>query len=286
MDNQRNFFITIALSVVILTLWQVFYMNPRIEAQRHAAQVQAQQQHAAQKTAEANKKPASSSASSGSATPVAQQSGSTAIPGQTEESAAKAATTRAEDIAASKRIRIDTPSLSGSINLTGARLDDLVLKKYKETVAKNSPNIDLLNPQGLPKGYYAEIGFLGSKETGAVPGPDTVWSVEGNPVLTSKNPVTLTYTNAKGLTFKRTISVDDKYMFTFRDTVTNSSGTPVTLSNYGRATRFYKPEDHSSFYLHEGLIGMTGKEGLEEIKYSKIEKEKEVTPGKSTDGWL
>ena len=29
MENNRNFFITIALSVLILTLWQVFYMNPR-----------------------------------------------------------------------------------------------------------------------------------------------------------------------------------------------------------------------------------------------------------------
>jgi len=285
MDNQRNFFITIALSVVILTLWQVFYMNPRIEAQRQAAQIEAQHQQAAKKTAAANGKSASSSATSGSTT-ATNPSGSAAIPGQTEEGASKPVKTRAEDLAASKRIRIDTPSLSGSINLTGARFDDLVLKKYKETVQKNSPNIDLLNPQGLPNGYYAEVGFLGSKDTGAVPGPDTVWSVEGNPVLTPKNPVTLTYTNEKGLTFKRTISVDDKYMFTVKDTVTNSSGAPVTLSNYGRITRFYKPEDHSSFYLHEGLIGVTGKEGLEEIKYSKIEKEKEVTPGKSTDGWL
>ena len=60
MDNQRNFFITIALSVVILTLWQVFYMNPRIEAQRQAAQIEAQHQQAAKKTAAANGKSASS----------------------------------------------------------------------------------------------------------------------------------------------------------------------------------------------------------------------------------
>jgi len=285
MDNQRNFFITIALSVVILTLWQVFYMNPRIEAQRHAAQIEAQHQQAAKKTATANNTAASSSASNGSTTPAA-PSGSTAVPGQTEESAAKSTQTRAEDIAAAKRVKIDTPSLSGSIDLTGARFDDLVLKKYKETVQKNSPNIDLLNPQGLPNGYYAEIGFLGSKDTGAVPGPDTVWKAEGNPILTPKSPVTLTYTNEKGLTFKRTISVDDHYMFTVKDTVTNSSGAPVTLSNYGRVTRFNKPDDRSSYVLHEGLIGVTGTEGLEEIKYSKIEKDKEITPGKSTDGWL
>ena len=151
---------------------------------------------------------------------------------------------------------------------------------------RHSPEIELLNPQALPTGYFAEIGFVGNDKTGAVPGPDTVWSVDGNPTLTPSTPVTLTYTNDKGLTFKRTFSVDDNYMFTVSDTVQNSGSSAVSLSNYGRVTRYDKPAVASTYVLHEGLIGVTGTEGLAEYKYAKIEKEKQVTPGKSTDGWL
>jgi YidC/Oxa1 family membrane protein insertase len=285
MDNQRNFFITIALSVLILTLWQVFYMNPRIEQQRAAQKIEQQRIEQTQKkaaTAQNGQQPAAQnpdkSAGQAPAAPTAN------VPGQSAAEQTQA--NRAESIASSKRVRIDTPSLSGSINLTGARIDDLVLKHYRETVEKDSPNIELLNPAGLPHGYYAEIGFVGTDQTGEVPGPTTVWSVDGNATLTPSTPVTLTYTNDKGLTFKRTISVDDNYMFTIDDSVTNAGSAPVSLSNYGRVTRFDKPDDRSSYVLHEGLIGVTGKEGLEEIKYSKIEEEKQVTPGKSTDGWL
>ena len=95
-----------------------------------------------------------------------------------------------------------------------------------------------------------------------MPGPDTVWTVEGNQTLTPSTPVTLTYTNDKGLTFKRTISVDDDYMFKVSDTVTNAGAAPVSLSNYGRVTRFDKPTTASIYVLHEGLIGVTGEEGL------------------------
>ncbi|TIW17213.1 MAG: membrane protein insertase YidC, partial [Mesorhizobium sp.] len=160
------------------------------------------------------------------------------------------------------------------------------LKHYTETVDKNSPEIQLLNPQALPTGYFAEIGFVGSDKTGAVPSSDTVWSVEGNPTLTPSTPVTLTYTNDKGLTFKRTISVDNDYMFTVSDTVQNSGSAAVSLFNYGRVTRYDKPAVASTYVLHEGLIGVTGTEGLTEYKYAAIEKDKEVKPGKSTDGWL
>ncbi|OQM76511.1 membrane protein insertase YidC [Manganibacter manganicus] len=273
MENNRNFFITIALSVLILTLWQVFYMNPRIETQRETARVEAQRQE--QKQAE--KAPAPNDA----ATP--QQEGT--IPDAPGVNGLPLAD-RADTLAEGARVKIDTPSLSGSINLVGARLDDLKLKHYTETVDKNSPEIVLLNPSTLKDGYFAEIGFAGSSAAGKLPGPDTVWTVEGNKTLTPTTPVTLSYTNDRGLTFKRTISVDDEYMFTFDDTVTNNASTPVSLSSYGRVTRFNKPDDRSTYVLHEGLIGVTGTEGLQEIKYSKIEEDKQVKPGKSNDGWL
>jgi YidC/Oxa1 family membrane protein insertase len=276
MENNRNFFITIALSVLILTLWQVFYMNPRMEQQREQARIE-------QQRVEAQKKEAGGGANSGSAGTPAPAAG--AIPNAPGGDTVTAAS-RDQAVAATKRVKIETPSLEGSINLTGARLDDLRLKHYNETVDKNSPEIQLLNPQALPTGYFAEIGFVGTNKTGAVPGSDTVWSVEGNPTLTPSTPVTLTYTNDKGLTFKRIISVDNDYMFTVSDTVQNSGTAAVSLFNYGRVTRYDKPAVASTYVLHEGLIGVTGSEGLSEYKYAAIEKDKEVKPGKSTDGWV
>jgi len=272
MENNRNFFITIALSVLILTLWQVFYMNPRIEAQRETARIEA--------TREGEQQPA---AEGTTPAPTAQQPG--AVPSLSGTDGSTPAG-REQALTATNRVAIDTPSLEGSINLTGARLDDLKLKHYRLTVDKASPEIALLNPAALPNGYFAEIGFVGSGDTGAVPGPDTVWSVEGNPTLTPSTPVTLAYTNDKGLTFKRTISVDNQYMFTLSDTVENGGSAPATLSNYGRVTRFDKPTEAAAYVLHEGLIGVTGEEGLQEHKYSDIEKNKQYTPGKSSDGWL
>lgn len=274
MENNRNFYITIVLSVLILGLWQYFYVLPRSERQAEATRIEEQRAAEQKKAAEA--------ANPGGTT-------APAAPGAIPNAPGTYVTTpegRAQEVAKTARVKIDTPSLSGTINLTGGRLDDLKLKHYTETVDKTSPQIQLLNPQALPTGYYAEIGFVGSDTTGAVPGPETVWSVDGNATLTPATPVTLTFTNDKGLTFKRTISVDNDYMFTVSDAVQNSGSAPVTLSNYGRVIRFDKPAVASSYVLHEGLIGVTGTEGLQEHKYADIEKNKLYTPSKSTDGWL
>jgi YidC/Oxa1 family membrane protein insertase len=116
MQNNRNFFITIALSVLILTLWQVFYMNPRIEAQRETAKIEASR-------VEANK-PADTASPTSNA-PAATQPGAIPTAPGTDQPTAEG---RDQALAASGRVKIDTPSLEGSINLTGARLDDLSLK--------------------------------------------------------------------------------------------------------------------------------------------------------------
>ncbi|MEQ1956136.1 membrane protein insertase YidC [Mesorhizobium sp. CN2-181] len=280
MENNRNFFITIAASVLILTLWQVFYMNPRIESQRETARIEAERVAAEQKAAQPAQ-PGTAGTDAG----VPPQGGVPGLPGT--DGATEAG--REQALAKGQRVPIDTPSLSGSINLTGGRLDDLRLKDYRLTVDPNSPTIELLNPQVLPNGYFAEIGFVGNAETGAVPGPDTVWTVEGNPTLTPSTPVTLTWTNDKGLTFKRTISVDADYMFTVSDTVSNAGTVPVSLSNYGRVTRFDKPLHPAGWVLHEGLIGVTDVDGsgkLHEHTYASIEEDKQSQPDKTSQGWL
>jgi YidC/Oxa1 family membrane protein insertase len=288
MENNRNFFITIAISVAILALWQVFFMQPRIDAQRHAQQTQTQatgSQPAQQKTAEGGtaQDSASQSVQPNGSAPAAGN-----VPGNQENAPGQAASEQAAVTAAlaEPRVKIDTPNVRGSIALKGARLDDLFLKQYHDTVDKNSPDIQLFAPAASPLGYFAELGYAAGTGTGALPGPDTVWTVDGNAVLTPKTPVTLTYTNDKGLTFKRVISVDDEYMFSFHDTVVNNTGAPVTLSSYGRITKFWMPETRTSYLLHEGMIGELGNGGLEEIKYDKMKKDKEVVSPEATGGWL
>ncbi|MCO5156397.1 MAG: membrane protein insertase YidC [Aquamicrobium sp.] len=283
MENNRNFFITIALSVLILTLWQVFYMNPRIESEREAARIAAEQAGEAQPAQPGQPaQPDLPAAPGGSDLPggaaPAVPGGGTGVPG--------GALTRQDAIAANGRVVIETPRISGSINLTGGRIDDLVLKDYRVTVEKDSPNIELLSPSVMPDGFYAEVGFIGGEATGSLPGPDTVWTLEGEAKLTPSTPVTLRWTNDRGLTFTRTIAVDNDYLFTFSDQVANESGEAVSLSNYGRVARIGTPHVAGFYILHEGLIGVTGTEGLQEIDYSDLAEKRQIVPGKSSDGWL
>ncbi|MEX6508509.1 membrane protein insertase YidC [Jiella sp. M17.18] len=284
MENNRNFLIAMVLSVAVLVGWQFLVVNPRTEAQR--------QQEAAQKAATHNQAVTQNPGSlqtpqTPAGTPqtdVAAPSGRESVVPQ-DAGQPKPAENRATALAASQRVKIETPALSGSINLTGARLDDLRLKNYHETVDKNSPSIVLLSPEATPNGYFAEFGYLG-KNAGQLPGPNTRWSVEGNSTLTPQSPVTLTTTNGAGVTFQRKISVDDQFMFTVEDTIRNTGSAPVTLSSYGRVARYSKPEDRSSYVLFEGLLGVFGDAGLTEEKYSSVESDKTVSPPKATSGWL
>lgn len=265
MENNRNYFVAIALSVLILIAWQFFYVSPKMEKDRIAAE-QAQQ---AQQT---QQQPGAQPAAPGQALPGG------AIPSAGES--------RDQAIGKSARVAIDTPALSGSINLTGARFDDLKLKGYRETVDPKSPVITLFSPAETADGYFTEIGYIGSDATGSVPGPQTTWTLSGGDKLTPSTPVTLSYTNDKGITFARTISVDDRYMFQVVDRIKNETAAPVSLSSYGRVTRFNKPTTPSIYVLHEGFVGVAGEHGLQEVGYSKVEDDEPVEPGKSTGGWL
>ncbi len=271
MENNRNYFVAIALSVLILVGWQFLYMGPKMEAQRQAEiALQKQQADAAART------PAASGNAAATVGPDA------AIPGANP---AAVSTGRDETLATTPRVTIDTPALSGSINLAGARFDDLKLKDYTETVDPKSPIISLFNPAGLKDGYFAELGYVGTDAAGSVPGPATLWTVSGNSTLTDKTPVTLTYTNDKGLTFTRTISVDDHYMFTISDSVRNAGTADVSLSSYGRVARNNKPTTPSVYVLHEGFIGVIGENGLEEVKYKDTESAP-VEYKTATGGWI
>ena len=195
-------------------------------------------------------------------------------------------TTREATIKASPRVAIDTERLGGSINLKGGRIDDLVLKKYGETVDRNSPRVVLLQPTGAPMPFYAEFGWVPAAGT-TIPLPDseTVWKQQGAGTLGAGRPVTLVHDNGQGLQFRRTISVDDKYLFTVRDEVVNKGTEPVTLYPYALISRHGHPRIEGFYILHEGLIGMLGQQGLQEVTYSSIADRKQI-PFKVTNAWL
>ncbi|MBL0406388.1 membrane protein insertase YidC [Microvirga aerilata] len=257
-EDNRNLIIAIALSLAVLLGWQYFFAAPQAERQRLAAQ----QQQSTQVNPNAPNPPASPSQAGGAAPTV---------PGTVPSTpAAPAVETREAALARSPRIAIDTPAIAGSINLRGGRIDDVALKNYRETVDPRSQNIVLLSPAGTQNPYYAEFGWLGA-QAGSLPNANTVWTAD-KPTLTPGSPVTLTWQNDQGLAFRRTISVDDKFMFTVKDAVENRGSAPVTLQSYGLVSRYGTPVTLGYYVLHEGMIGVVGDEGLQEITYANLDK--------------
>jgi YidC/Oxa1 family membrane protein insertase len=207
------------------------------------------------------------------------------VPGQPAAAPAQVPS-RETVVAASPRVTVETPQLKGSISLRGGRIDDLALTKYRETVDPHSPAIVLLAPSGSPHPFYAEFGWVGAAGTTAkVPGPDTMWRQQGSGTLGVGRPITLTYDNGEGLEFRRTIAVDDKFLFTVEDQVSNKTDAPASLYPYALISRHGTPLTLGYYILHEGLIGVLGDQGLQELTYSDIEKKKAVT-FKVTNAWL
>jgi len=267
MNDQKNMFLAIGLSLLVLIGWQYFYGMPQMEKQRQQQQQQAQEQAKQNPPTPGQQAPSTAPRAPGQATPAATM---------TPEAA----------LAASPRVRIDTPRLSGSLSLKGGRIDDLALVRYRETVDPNSPPVVLLAPAGGPQPFFSEFGWLAADRSPTkVPGPDTLWQQVGTGSLSVDHPVTLAYDNGEGLEFHRTIAVDDKYLFTIRDEVVNKSGAPVTLYPYARILRQGTPHTLGYYILHEGLLGVMGDQGLKEWTYAKIEEKKSDTFN-VTNAWL
>jgi YidC/Oxa1 family membrane protein insertase len=194
--------------------------------------------------------------------------------------------TREQALTTGTRITVETPRIHGSINLTGARIDDVSLKDYRETVEPDSANIVLLTPLGGPQPFYAEYGWVAGAGTETpLPNAQTVWTAEGQNNLTPDTPVTLRWDNGAGLIFRRTISVDRDYMFTVTDRVENTGAAQVTLHPYALVSRHGRPQVAGYYILHEGMLGYLGDEGLKEIKYSQLEEDGTETY-QTNRGWL
>ncbi len=285
MNEHKNTILAIVLSLLVVIGWQYFVGYPQMERQRHEALLKQQEQTHPQPgtTQPGTTQPGAAEP----ATPAA-QAGAPPVPGAPAAAAAAQppVLTREAVIAASPHIAIDTPRLNGSIDLKGARIDNLSLEQYRETVDPNSPPIVLFSPSGTPDAYYAEFGWVpASGTTEKMPGPDTVWKQQGSGALGANHPVVLTYDNGEGLIFRRTIAVDDHYLFTVKDEVRNKGGSPVTLFPYALISRHGTPHTLGYYILHEGLIGVMGDQGEQEETYKKIE-DKKSESWNVTDAWL
>ena len=293
MADNRNYILAIVLSILVLVAWQYFVGMPQMERQREA---QRQEQLARQTaTGQPSNAPAAGQpapAGSAAPAPAAATAGAPAAPGSAVP-AAVSGQSREQIIAATPRVAIDTPRLSGSINLVGGRIDDLILRTYHETVDLKSPNVVLFAPQGSPINpqshqhpFYAEFGFVpGVGATIPTPNATTVWRQDGTGTLTPATPVTLVWDNGQGLTFRRTYEIDTNYLVTVRDRIINAGAAPAVLHAYGLISRHGTPLTQGFYILHEGLIGVFGQAGLQEVAYSAIETARTQT-WKSRGGWL
>lgn len=177
---------------------------------------------------------------------------------------------RAAVLAATPRLAINTPSLKGSINLRGARFDDLVLVRHRETVEKNSPPVRLLSPSGTDKAYFGSFGW----QTTGVTAPDknSVWTADA-PTLTPDRPVTLSWTSPEGARFALKISVDADYMFSVQQSVANTGTAPISVRPYGLVSRTGLPKELDTWTNHVGPLGVFDGTANYDIGYPNLQGE-------------
>jgi YidC/Oxa1 family membrane protein insertase len=173
-------------------------------------------------------------------------------------------------LASSPRVKIQTPTLSGSINLKGAQIDDLLLLDQRQTIAKDSPPVRLLSPLGTPGGYIAQFGW--TAQSGQAPALNTLWTADRR-ALTLGHPVTLSAQTADGSRYRIRIAVDDGYLFTVQQSVTNASGRPFSVRPIGLVSRASKSSDNSTWTNHVGPIGVFGGAADYDVGYNNLDGE-------------
>jgi YidC/Oxa1 family membrane protein insertase len=257
MNENRNLILAVVLSGAVLFGWQYFVAMPQLQAQRT--------QQALQHKTDTTRAPDAPGAGT----------------------AVTAAMSRAQALKASgARVVIDTPTVDGSLRLNGARFDDLRLKNYRETLDPKSPEIVLLSPQASAYPYYAVFGWIGAPNAHvAVPDDATPWKLVNGTKLSPGSPVTLQWDNGHGLVFTRTLAVDDQYMFTISDAVTNKTGTKTVLYPYAYVARDGVPTVKHYWVLHEGFVGVADGT-LKDASYDDFKDNKPPQTFSSTGGWV
>ena len=259
-DDSKNLIMAAVLSMAVVFAWfAIFPPEPPQQQAPDAAQVQS----------------------------TLPEEAAPAVPAQIQ--------TRESALETSDRIQIRSEAITGSIALTGARLDDIHLVDYRETLDPGADTVVLLNPDGGRHPYYVEYSWrqFEGKDVGGLPGADTVWQVESGAELTPTSPVTLKWDNGAGLVFRRTIALDDRYMFTVTQSVENTGAQAVSLNPYGIVSRRDLPDLQNFFILHEGAVAMVDGQ-LTELSYSDLDELPKLPdqPGRlqafdvTQNGWL
>ena len=231
MNDQKNLFLAIALSIIIIIFFQILFPTQSIQNTNN----------------ESNK--------------IINTDPSIDTENTLSLNIAKP---KEEILVSNKRVKIDTPTLKGSINLQGGILDDLTLVKYKVSMEENSKNIDLFSPDGGMNPYYVETGWRNTKKDSSVklPNLETNWKTNSS-TLNSENIVTLTWKNNQNITFKITYELDKNYMFSIKQEIINESDQDLELFPYRLIKRINTPDTINFFILHEGLISILNDELLE-----------------------
>ena len=192
-----------------------------------------------------------------------------------------------EALSADKRVKIETDSIIGSINLKGLRIDDIVLKKYNETQEEFSEKIRVLRPIDTYDGYEVTFGWIKNQDANfETPNAESIWKVSNNnATLTSNNEVEFEWSNTTGQTFVTTIGLDEDYLFDITQEVKNNSNEEIIINNASKVTRKQAPSLSGMFILHEGLLGVL-QEKLELIDYDDLKDDEETLNFESDNGWV
>ncbi|MEL6747181.1 MAG: membrane protein insertase YidC, partial [Pseudomonadota bacterium] len=274
-QNSKNTYIAVGLSLIVIILWQVLYVTPKLREEEERQRLEQQQAQVEQ--AQQPGRPGATAPSGTTAGAPQPATGATGVPQPTAGAVAPTPSLglgveRDAVLTKAPRVLIETPSLKGSISLRGGRIDDLILTKHQVTADETSDNVTLLSPAGSAAPFYAEYGWSKlANDTTNLPTASTVWTLESGEKLTETSPVTLSWDNGSGLTFRKIISLDEHYMFTVRREIINAGSGSATLYPYGLISRHGTPRTEGIWVLHEGLIGVLGEEGLQEIDYSDLQ---------------
>ena len=256
--DLRNVVFAIALSFAVLFGWSVIFETPQIEEQKKLEQTQG-----SEKTDNKNTDAPS--------------------PNVNIEKEKVLNISRDDAIKSVKRVNFENENVKGSISLKGFLIDDILFKKYNTEVNSNE-KVKYLNPSETNDGYFVETGWAASNTTNTpLPTKNSIWKVVGNNKLSVGNPVTAEWNNKSGLTFRKKIELDEKFLFKVTQEVQNNSSQRVELYPYAQITRNQDPDVVDFYILHEGFIGVFD-EDLQEEGYDDIkEKKKEYSAG---EGWL
>ena len=247
--DTRNVIAAISLSAAVIILYSLFFAPPPITKENLAEKNKTEQ--------------------------------STDAPSLVQEEKLKEIS-REDALSESKRIQFENQSIVGSISLKGAAIDDLTFKEYNVSL-ESDEKVKLLNPRNAKEGYFIESGFITTDKNIDIPDSNSIWSISGNNKLTSNSPIKLSWINNQGITFEKEIALDDKFLFTIKQRIINSTNNEYDFYSYGQIIRKEIPDISNFYILHEGLLATLDEELFEE-DYDDIQEKKFSKT--SQKGWL